>query len=241
MPRSGTTLLGRLLEKCGVKVFAECSLPAGDSLVGEVRRAMEERWRWIDPASFDDRICSLVYEIWNAVSPVRPADGEFHRFASKTPNGELRFRCLDDALENRKPFYIYCHRSPLAVYRSLLGVSWGESMKPQRVVKRFNESLRRIMELKDRAIAMDVSRAANDFAYRTAWTDRLVERLGLFRDARTAAFLEEWPSVNRNNERYAGTLSERTVAWKSRQFEWWARAQGLDRAYAKVANWKMET
>jgi hypothetical protein len=243
MPRSGTSLMAELLRASGtIVVFDEYSPRRLRSFLPWLTEVAEiaaaEGWRRIEPPHRPERINELLFHSWRALtrsdrrSLATPA-----RFGVKTPYGELDHTAYRNLLGRLAPVYIYTIRRPEDVYRSMLGMPWGDR-RPQEAYDLWVSSLAAAAEIsrsQDRLFVFDVDRSANR-ELREGFTRSIMQEL-LGRVPETALeFARTWPDVNRSQGAWQGTLSAPEVENRVEGFRSLQEQEPeLDRLFEKLS------
>ena len=217
MPRTGTTLIGQLLKTAGtapdgstdsarehVRIYPEMHPLSTPSLFGLFREIREmllwPGWRDVDAATVDVRMLELLRAVWRCARPLAgPPDEGYERFGLKQPNAELYAAEFRAALGSIEPLWLYCIRDPVAVYESNLRAmgQWGDE-KPRDFADRFHRSLDAIATVPtEHRTILDIDALSADQEVRKKSLDELLQFVDVPATARTAGFIERWPSVNR--------------------------------------------
>jgi hypothetical protein len=240
MARSGTTVLGSMVRKCGdVVLFPELSphsTPALFDLLREVRATLaSQRWRPFTEADIDARIVELLRRIWGSGRDEADDDTGQERFGLKQPQAEDLHASLSSVLGSFRPQWVYAVRDPLAVYGSNLRMAkWGD-IAPDVFIGRCLASFEAALELRSTGdlIAFDIERAASDEGYRERRAFDVKDFLGFGKPRGLRPFLKGWPAINVSGGRNAGPLPDREIEHRIEAFAAHPRyvdvlAQGAD-------------
>lgn len=249
MPRSGTSLIGQFLKNSGVglsggvepnrehvRIYPELhpgDVPAQFQLLEQIDAVLSQsEWQGLARELIDERLLSLLREIWRAGAPSSGVPDEgYERFGLKNPLAELFYDNYHSALGEQSPLWVYCVRDPLSVYESTLHAMGGfGDIEPKAFKRRFESSLAAaegIPAAEKRVVPVDLWAA--DAAERMRQARSLLNFLEVEWTSRSENFLKRWPSINRRPlesklatkdiqrrllqfERYADKLRERIVA-----------------------------
>lgn len=184
----------------------------------QTKRLMrDDGWRKVKKREVAPRLNGLMLEAWRAASkPDNRGIEGVTRFGMKTPYAELDHARYSTLLEELAPVYVYTMREPASVYRSILGMPWG-NRRPKEAYERWVASLSAARAIDDLYV-FDVDRSG-DVAYRSAWAGRVVPALiGEFPET-TKQFVESWPGVNRSEGSWEGILAETEIDERVERFQ----------------------
>ncbi len=213
MPRSGTSLTRDLLNTGrGVLILDEVPSARFGHLFDLVRQlaaaggSRYEQWRGLDQFAHA-RLLHLMATTWALASRPQVLQRFLRRpprrVGMKTPLAELDWQKYEELLGPLAPVWVYCWRSPLAVYESLLSLEWGAHYTPERFVQTLAQSLAAATSLAERArarlVPFDVS-LASQRPQRGPQVRALFRALGCSLSLRTLVFLHRWPPVNRRQK-----------------------------------------
>jgi hypothetical protein len=218
MARSGTTVVGAMVRKCGdVLLFPELSphsTPALFDLLAEVRATLEsQRWRPFTERDIDTRIVELLRRIWAAGRDEEDDDVGQLRFGLKQPQAEDLHGAFTSLLGEFRPQWVYTVRDPLDVYDSTLRMAkWGDIL-PGEFVERCAASYEAALTLGavGDLITFDVQRAASDAGYRERRAFEVKDFLGFGKPRGLRPFLKGWPAINVSGGRNAGSLAHADI------------------------------
>lgn len=203
MARSGTTVVGAMVRKCGdIVLFPELSphsTPAMFDLFEQLRATLfSQRWRAFTPADVDARVVELLRRVWGAGRDVEDDDIGQARFGIKQPHAEEMHGVFASVLGAHRPQWVYSMRDPVAVYGSTLRMVAFGDITPDAWVERYERSLGIASELVAAGdmVVFDVSRAATDDVYRDTQAFAVKDFLGFDKPAGLRPFLKGWPVIN---------------------------------------------
>jgi len=218
MPRSGTTLIGALLESNedvevvyeppSLATFTALPLLAKEYLAWAegVMASPWEKWRGLSResalATLDNFTVGLLRTLqprpYNPRGPDRPTSA----VCIKLPSAEKDAQYWEDLLKTRKPIYLYCVREPREVYASLLRMPWGCKISPQNFLDQLERSVKGIQGVSDssRVHFLNISHLSVNPKARMKKFEEIFSRVALTIDDKTMQFLTHWPSVNRSED-----------------------------------------
>ena len=228
LPRSGTTLIGALLNQSpAIEVLNEIpylsEFPGFRDLIRQycrwcdaTRESAHEAWRGMSADVVEERVEGLLRAFSRALKPfAAPGSPRWDAgekpdapvFCLKRPGLELWADAYEELFTERKPRYVYCLRDPVEIYGSMLSVPWGAAQTPEDFVASLGRSIARIEELAragspNRTFIVNVERASRNPEERQVMVQALFKFIGVEPCDRVARFVSEWPPTNRSQQYY---------------------------------------
>lgn len=213
LPRSGTSLTRDLLNTSKkLAIFDEFPYQRFHALFAFAEQLVQaggeplESWRGLDGGR-GQRLLALLATGWALASREhlwRRLDGRgVVRVGMKTPLAELEYGHYERLLGPAAPLLVYCWRPPLAVYESLLSLTWGCHYTPEGFVELVRQSVDAALEIRRRfpgkVWVFPVARASSSLQQRRRYTAELFRFVGVRPSLRTWRFVLKWPPVNRRH------------------------------------------
>ena len=225
MPRSGTTLIGKILgagpDLC---IFPELAPGSVDALLTVMERLrlqyLTTTWLGVRRAEVEQRLLTFLRHAceasrWESEPPC-PADV---RFGVKHPGMEAHIERLDAVLASSAPTYVYVIRDPEATYGSVLRMPWGD-LDPAVFRDRFRESVESVLGLQaadpERLLVIDIDALRGGSERREAMTAAFAT-IGVPMSLASRELVDGWPPVNRVPDNI-GVLDSAEISRRVRAF-----------------------
>ncbi len=223
MPRSGTTLLRRLLNTADeLFLYPEMNparLPSLFPFLDELRGFLGRKRLHVGPEVIDARISHLLRTVLATGLRRRDDLADHPRYGFKQPNAELHHEAFARALGTCRPRWVLTVRDPVAVYSSNLTWSNHGDRSPEAFLEQQVRSAQAGLGIDpaDRFV-VDIDTLTDDPDTRPARVAALFGFLDLPVGSVTEKFVLEWPSTNRSGDARRSDLTDAVVAERTEAF-----------------------